>query len=662
MDHLLEGLALVSWILLWAAGGWLLAAGVFRLRRGEIPMVGFALGLVLQAWMANLMSQIVAIPLSLWLSALLVLVAGVAASLSSWRALRLEARPVQWLLLIALTLLFNGIGRGLGIFDDYQNLPTVSLIAAGDVPPHFALDPSLRFGYHYLLLLLAAELMRLGKMLPWSALDLARGLMLALPLMLCGLWAYRLTRRWLAAFLSACVLAFAGGARWLLLLFPVAWVNRLSGQITLIGSAASSAPSLAQALVSSWKVDGAGPIPFPFAFYSGVNQPYVMAFTGIAGSGVLIVLLLLLTAQRWRRSSATVVSSALLAALAIANEIAFLLLGLGLLITVIAWLLAGRKPAQGRTLLAWLAAAAAAFAVGALQGGMLTEVLRARLQHDIAAASYFDPTPTLVWPPAIVSAHLGLLSLSNAAQLVGALLEIGPVVLVSPLLFAWGWRSLRLGKWFEVSLITSSLGALIAAFVSFKGPLFTATPRLMSSWFLVSAIYFVPLFWFWSERRKDALRVVAVVLGLISCLGGLVLFGVQLAAIQRPQYSTFISSMDAKMADELWNSLKPGELVFDPLVFRAPTVFGRPTRSSATWYTRTEDWEKLRESANPHRLRAAGFTYLYFDGDYWEQLSREQQAALTESCVLEVRQVDGFRNEDDYTKDFRRLLDIRACE
>ena len=39
----------------------------------------------------------------------------------------------------------------------------------------------------------------------------------------------------------------------------------------------------------------AGPIPFPFAFYSGINQPYIMAYTGIAGSGILIFLLLLLT-------------------------------------------------------------------------------------------------------------------------------------------------------------------------------------------------------------------------------------------------------------------------------------------------------------------------------------------------------------------------------
>jgi len=662
MNHILEGLVLVVWTLLWASGGWLLAAGLFRLRRGEAVMVGFALGLVLQVWLANLLSPVVPIPWSFWLSSGTVLLAGIAVRLRSGGDVRPVFIPTQWILLGALTLLFNAIGRGLGVFDDYQNLPTVSLMAAGDVPPHFALDPSLRFGYHYLLLLFAAELMRLGKMSPWSALDLARGLMLALPLVLAGLWAFRLTRKWLAAFLASCVLAFAGGARWLLLLLPAGWVHRLSQDITLIGSAATSAPSLADAMVSSWKIDGAGPIPFPFAFYSGVNQSYIMAYTGIAGSGILILLLLLLTSQRWKCGGAAVVTTALLAALAIANEIAFLLLGMGLLIAGLAWLVSGRKPAKGRHLLVGIAIVAAAVVVGILQGGMLTEIVLTRLRNNAAASSYFDPTPTLVWPPAIVSAHLGLLSLLNPSQLVCALLEIGPIVLVSPLVIAWGWRCLRLGRWFEAALIASSMGVLIAAFVSFRGPLFTAAPRLMSSWFFVSALYFVPLLWFWTTKRHETVRIGALVIGLISCLGGLILFGVQLAAIQRPVYATFISPMDAKMSEGYWNDLAPGELVFDPLVFRAPTVFGRPTRSSPTWYTRSEEWEKLRDSADPYALRSAGFAYMYLDSDYWEQLDAGQQAALGDSCVRQIAQVDGIHSETDYTKDFRRLLDIRACE
>ena len=249
MDRLLTGLTLVGWAIPWIAGGMLLAQQrLFVSGEDEVAVVGFSIGLVLEIWLANLLAQRVSVPLAFWIASVGVLAAGMVlqAAQGDWR---LPAfKPWTWLTLAALTLLFNAIGRGLGVFDDYQNLPTVSLMAAGDVPPHFALDPSLRFGYHYLLLLFAAQLMRLGAILPWSALDLARGLILALPLILVAHWAYRLTRRWLAACLCAAVLAFAGGARWLLLLLPVSWVAALSGEVNLIGSASSSATSLAEAI------------------------------------------------------------------------------------------------------------------------------------------------------------------------------------------------------------------------------------------------------------------------------------------------------------------------------------------------------------------------------------------------------------------------------
>jgi hypothetical protein len=534
-------------------------------------------------------------------------------------------------------------------------------MAAGDVPPHFALNPSLSFGYHYLLLLFAAELMRLGSMFPWTALDLARGLSLALPLVLADMWGYRLARSRFAAFLTAGMMAFAGGARWLLLLLPPQWMDRISGEITLIGSAASSAPNLAEAMISSWKIDGAGPMPFPFAFYSGVNQPYVMNYTGIAGSAIMIIFLLLLTADRWRHWSAMAITSALLAALAIANEILFLLIGMGLLVGTLAWRAFGRKQGATQSPGIWLAAMAGAAAIAMVQGGLLTEIALASVGQRAGASSYFNTTPGLVWPPAIVSAHLGSLSLANPAQLVAALLEIGPVVIITPLALAAGWRAVRRRKWFEASVLAGCLGVFIAAFVVFKGPLYTAAPRLMGGWFLVSAVYFVPLAWLWLRRRKDAWRIGVAATGLVSCLGGVVLFGTQLAAIQKPTYATFITPMDAKMSQEYWNELDPGAMVFDPVVFRAPTVLGRFTNSSPTWYSRSAQWQGLLAESEPIKIRSAGFAYVYLDSDYWEGLSPAQQAAFGDPCVDQIAQVDGIHGETDYTKDFRRLLDIRAC-
>jgi len=141
----------------------------------------------------------------------------------------------------------------------------------------------------------------------------------------------------------------------------------------------------------------------------------------------------------------------------------------------------------------------------------------------------------------------------------------------------------------------------------------------------------------------------------------LVLFVVQLAAIQKPIYATFITPMDAKMSQDYWNRLAPGGWIFDPVVFRAPTVFGRVTDSSPTWYTRAADWEALNDNPDPFKIRAAGFSYIYFDSDYWNGLSPAQRLLFNAPCVQQIAEVKGIHSEKDYTKDFRRLLDIQTC-
>ena len=659
MKALLDLVPLFVWAALWLAGGWALAASLFDLRRNEAALAGLAIGLVLQTWLANLLGHGLPILWASWLSAAAVAAAGAAATAALRRQVRFTFSWRQWALLAALFLLFTATGRGLGIFDDYQNLPTISLMATGDVPPHFALNPALNFGYHYFLLLLSAQVMRLGHMFPWTALDVARGLIMALPLMLAGLWGYRLTRNQLAACLTAGMLAFAGGARWLLLLLPQGWLQRISGSITLIGSASASAGSLAEALLTSWKIDGAGPIPFPFAFYTGINQPFVMAYTGISGSGILILLVLLLTANRQRHWSAGLVVAALLAALAIANEIALLLLALGFGIVVAAWAARHRSWRLPGGLAAWAGVLLAALLVSAVQGGLLTEMIRSRLSP--AQAGYFDTSLVLSWPPAIISAHLGALSVFDPFQLSAALAEIGPVILVTPLLAAWGTRAGRAGRWYEAALIAASAGFIPALFIAFKGPLFTATPRLMSGWFFACILYAVPLVWIWARGRSGRLQALAAGGGLAACLGGLVLFGVQLPAIQRPVYATFITPMDARMEQGYWDRLEPQARVLDPLPSRAPTVFGRFTVSSPTWYTSEPAWEALIASPDPRKVRAAGFEYLYFGRDYWDGLGQAGQSLLSEACVKQVAEVEGIHSEQDYSKDFRRLVSVKDC-
>jgi hypothetical protein len=351
----------------------------------------------------------------------------------------------------------------------------------------------------------------------------------------------------------------------------------------------------------------------------------------------------------------------LVASLAIANEIAFLLVAFGSAIVAFVWLVRNRTWRLPTELAAWILTVIAATILAGLQGGLLTEILRSRLAAASGSSGYFDTSLSFVWPPAIVSAHLGSLSLLNPAQLLAALAEIGPVILVTPLVLIWAVKSYRVGRWYEAALLASSAAVLVAPFMEFRGPLYTAWPRLMSGWFLACILYSVPLLWIWARNKGNHLQTVLVGGGILTCLSGFVLFSLQLLAIQRPVFATFISPLDAKMSQEYWDKLESDALVFDPVVYRAPTVFGRFTDSSPSWYTSDAKWDALNSAPDPRAMRAAGFDYVYLDKDYWDKLTAAQQSAFGASCVKQVAEVDGIHSEQDYSKDFRRLLNISGC-
>ena len=265
------------------------------------------------------------------------------------------------------------------MLDDYQNLPTISIMATGDIPPHLPGAPDVRYGYHYFLILLGVQFMRVASAAPWTALDLARGLTLALAIMLVGLLAWRLTRNKTVAWISALFFAFASGTRWLLLLLPGTLLNRISSSLTLIGSGSDTASNLLEALSRPWEVAGSGPMPFPFAFVNGVNSPAVMAHHGYGVSAPLIMLLILLLAGQQRTWKAGIPLTILLASLALANEVDFALLYFGIVLVAIIWMVQNKtiRPPQSARL--WLVVIIAAGIFALIQGGMATEVLRGRL-------------------------------------------------------------------------------------------------------------------------------------------------------------------------------------------------------------------------------------------------------------------------------------------
>ena len=660
----LQFLPLLLLFSLWGVGGWLLTLRWFDLEPHERGLVGFGLGLVVANWMGNFTARILPMSVAFWTAALLTLAFGLLAALPLKRELLPRLRQIQWstwILFIATAVILTLIGRGLGMLDDFQNLPTISIMATGDIPPHVPGVPDVHYGYHYFLILLGVQFMRVAAAGPWTALDLARGLTLALSIFLVGFLAWRLTRNKTASWISAAFYAFAGGTRWLLLLLPGTLLNRVSSALTLIGSGSDTASTLVDGLARYWEVAGSGPIPFPFAFVNGVNPTAVMAHNGYGVSAHLILLLLLLLAGRETTWRAFIPFTILVASLALANEVDFVLLYLGVILVALIWLVRKktfRLPASAGV---WIAVAVLAGLFVLIQGGMPTEVLRGRLDPSTAqSATYFKVGFSIV-PPTVISSHLGKMSVLNPFQLLAALFEVGPIILALPLVLLWGYRELGEEKWFQAALIASAVPSLLSVFIEYSGNAgITATTRLLSNLFLVCKIFAVPLVWVWLQNQAEWKRLVAYGLGATAVLGGLLLFALQLIAIPRPIYTEFITDMDARFYERYWDRLSPASAwVLDPISSRAQTIFGRQAASMINWGVNTPEYLALLENPDPYQLNAAGYRYVYADKEYWKQ----HDALLEQPCVQIMETVEGVAQaRSGLAPDFRRLADISACK
>lgn len=665
-----EGNLLVLFLMFaaWGLGGWLLARQAFALYHRERLLIGAALGIVLANWLANLLAQVIELPYAFWLSAFLLVLAGILASRPlDIRALLFEIRialPYLGLLAI-LAFVFTMIGRGLAIFDEFQTIPLVSLMAAGKIPTRFVLNPEIHFGYHYFLLLFAAQVVRLGDVFPWMALDLARSITLAFTLLLGALWAYRVTRQALVASLTAILLAFATGARWLLLLLPGRLLEYVSESVQLIGSAAVTGDSLRQAIISPWRIEGGGPIPYPFVFADGISHPYVMTLNGIGTMAVLIMILLLLTADRSRGILSGILLVICVSSLALANEVAFGLLYLSFLAVMAISLLRGKFATQPVRLWFGLGVLVVGGIVTIVQGGMFTEMARSLLGRLMGqpVESFYSNAFLFAWPPEIVSLHLGRLVLSNPAHAFLAGLELGPVFLAFPLTVVMGWKAIKRGHWYQAAFWTTGWLSLMTMFVLYTGSAgIGSTTRFLEGFINVCKLGFVPLLWAWARDKNRVVQFALAATGLAAILGGVVHFGVSLTASAKPVSTFFLTDMDAKILANHWNRFEEDALVFDPEPVRGVTVLGRYSFSSLSWGEQREEWRTLLSRPDPYALRSAGFSYLYYDIAYWEALDLQSQEALASPCVQTVERVDGYRSEKDYRKDFRLLADISRCK
>jgi len=664
-DIMLPALYLLMSIL-WSFGGWMVVSHAFSLRSRERLVSGAAAGFVLFITLSNLLANILPLTIAFWSASGIIFIAGLALGLRSRTRPLVDPGDLRAWPVVAVALgtswIFTLILRGLAIFDDYYHLPLVSSMAAGDIPPHFQLDPAQHLAYHHALQVFAASLVRLGGLLPWSAWDVSRALALGLSLVLGWLWVRRITRSAAAASIGTILFIFGGGARWLLLFVSPDLLAQAGAGMQMDDTARRAGADLAEAMIHRWPMVGDGPVPFPFAYGNGIYRSWNMALSASGALPVIIVFLLLLFWGRRRMSPAGAVClGLLLAGLAFSAEYLFALIIAGAAVALVVYLIAGRARSI-RLDKTYLRQSLAILGIGVglalVQGGFITEVARDLLGRlagrTVAIVSTDYQGFMLRGIPAIPSGHFGPLSLLDPGQVVVLAAELGPVLLLAPVVVLLTMRKITGKSPLIVALGTgSALSFLFPIF--FRYGLDFDLTRLTGAALWLWSVLALPTLWRWLSGDLPAVRSFAWLGYGVAVFGGLVLFGIELIAIPHPVLSDFVDYTDAQYSRAYWNKLESGAQVLDSTPERGVTLFGRASRAMKDVYHTWPDWQALIDDPDPAAVAAAGYSYIYEDEGWWRRMTPEQRGALGDPCVRSLT-LEG-RTSDD----FPRLLDVRDC-
>jgi hypothetical protein len=651
---------------MWAVGGWLLAAHVFHLRRMEHIPAGVAVGFLLFISFSDLLAHLLSLTLAFWTASVAILLLGVACAWHSKRRPWVDKGDLTGLPLLAgllaLAVFFTLILKGESIFDEYLHIPLVSTMASGDIPPHFYLNPAFNFAYHYGIQVFAASLVSLADFFPWSAWDLSRALAIAFTLVLGWLWVRRVTRSTAAAWFGTILFTFGGGARWLLILLPAPLLNWVSQSVNLVGTGLDTAPTLAAALSRTWLIEGGGPVPFPFAFHNGIFIPVFFNLGSTGAMPFMTVLLLLLLLPRGRLSPVGLALwSFLFATLALSAEHLFAVIWLGIALSAVISLVFHRKLFKRfprASLIQWGFILALSALISLLQGGFITETAR-NLVASITATvsqSYNARGFSLRWPPGLLSAHLGVLSILNPGQLVALLAELGLVLALVPLVFIRFKKWLGHRDWFSSGLALSAAFSLVFP-LFFQYEVDRSITRMPATALWTCLVLGFPILWMAFRNARIVTRVVMATGYLIILLGGIVIFRTQLHSIANLEYTYFIDKLDASYSADYWNKLPSGAQVLDRVPSRSVSLFGRITRAHSGIYDPLPEWEALIQNPIPDKIAAAGYDYIYMDRIWWDGLTASQQEQFQQPCIdiLDEREQEGGGN-------YRLLVDVSGCK
>ena len=653
--------------LFWIIGGWLLVIGSRRFRRRESLTFGIASGLLLCILLDNAFAHFFSSYVAFVLAAVLVSLLGVWAArnlVKSWSDLINLKVLWQVIPLVALTGFFTLLMRGLGVGDDYAHLPLVSTMATGDIPPHYSLVPNIYLPYHYALDLFAAGMVRVGGFFPWSAWDVSRAFVVSLTIVCAWLWLRRTTRSIKAAWLGTVLIAFGMGTRWLLTLLPTSLLNSISSEITLIGSSVATGKTLAEALFRPWVIDGGPPVPFPYAFANGILNPLTYDWAGASSLPLLAILLIFMLASRRSLKPVGIflLGSAVLS-LALSAEHIFVLLELGVGAATLIMIL--RQKLSFRQFISsfagqFLSVVIIAGLLSLVQGGVITEIARSFFTGKQGTGAAASGSFSLRWPPTFYDSHMGSLSLLDWKQLVVILFEVGPIILLFPMIISRMRSDLGHFRTFELGLgIASFLAVIIPLFLNYVAArdIVRLTAFGLIAWMLLAI---QPL---WAIIKHASLwKNVGIGIGYaIIIFGGITLFAYQTTAIFSPQVSSFVTSMDSRISQTYWNRLNPQVMVFDPIGFRSQTLFGRLSIDAIDGFHKSQ-FVPYIAAPDPTELHKLGFDYIYIDKRYWDHLSLTYQQDLYKPCTQVMKRLEKNNSATGELADFRVLIDITNCK
>ncbi|MDF1499274.1 MAG: hypothetical protein P1P76_02250 [Anaerolineales bacterium] len=534
-------------------------------------------------------------------------------------------------------------------------------MATGDIPPHFYLNPSEHFAYHYGLQVYAAILMRTAGLQAWSSFDLSRAFSLALTFWLSVAWFSRYMRSQLAVISSALLTVFAGGTRWLLLLIPTSLLERISAQIVMINTGANTASTLIEALGSTWVLEGAAGIAFPFAFHNGIFMPahFILGSTG-AMPFFTVMLILVMVPKIRLKVPAGIILTLITASLALSAENIFVFFWLGIAASLLLFVISDRggEPLNhrgSRKLWVWVLLSSAFLAV--IQGGFITEFIRTALLGITGTAGSVTANYhgfSLRFPPALPNAHVEALQVSNISHLIVLLFELGPVLILVPLVFSQTQRWILGGK-------IERAGLSAAALLGFVFPLFVqygvdrSSTRLAGTSMWLWLVLGLPLFSMWLKKRRELTRTVSV-LGLgLAAISGIIIFSLEMTVIHKPQFTYFVDHIDARVSSRYWDRLPEGSQVLDRIPYRSVTLFGRPAHAFSGIYSPLPFWRSLVSAPYIQDVIEADFQYVYMDSDWWSDIEPAMRESYKADCVKLIDEIS-YKNVE-----FRRLYDLRAC-